>query len=132
MSAKDTVIGTTKRLVAEIVGDGALAEEGSRQSVGEAPRPALFDGNTTVAHHLESVAAETTAVPDAPALTEQERYASLLGHAALRAWPDLPREAQERLFAAAVDDGIIANSLAIYLHDRHPRTLHPPKPTQVA
>lgn len=39
MSAKDTVIGTTKRLVAGIVGDGALAEEGSRQSSGEALVP---------------------------------------------------------------------------------------------
>ena len=34
MNAKDTVIGTTKRLVAEIVGDGALADEGSRQANG--------------------------------------------------------------------------------------------------
>ena len=132
MSAKDTVIGTTKRLVAEIVGDGALAEEGSRQSIGEASRPALFDGNATAAHNPESVAAATTAAPDAPALTEHERYALLLGHAALKAWPDLPREAQERLFTEAVDDGIIANSLAVYLHDRHPRTLHPSKPAQLA
>ena len=132
MSAKDTVIGTTKRLVAEIVGDGALAEEGSRQINSEAPHPARFDGNTTVAHDPEPVAAATTAAPDAPALTEHERYALLLGHAALKAWPDLPREAQERLFTAAVDDGIIANSLAVYLHDRHPRTLHPSKPAQLA
>ena len=36
---------------------------------------------------------------------------------------------QERLFAAAVNDGVIANALAIYLHDHHPRTAHPPKPT---
>jgi hypothetical protein len=36
------------------------------------------------------------------------------------------------LFAAAVDDGVIANTLATYLHDRHPRTAHPPKPTALA
>ena len=34
MSAKDTAIGTAKQIVAEIVGDGRLAEEGSRQSSG--------------------------------------------------------------------------------------------------
>jgi hypothetical protein len=43
-----------------------------------------------------------------------------------------PREAQKRLFTAAVDDGIIANSLAEFLHDRHPKTSHPSKPTQMA
>jgi hypothetical protein len=36
------------------------------------------------------------------------------------------------LFAAAVNDGVIANALATYLHDRHPRTAHPPKPTALA
>jgi len=56
------------------------------------------------------------------------QFASLLGHAALKVWPELPRDAQEMLFAAAVDDDVIANSLAIYLHDHHPRTAHPPKP----
>ena len=56
----------------------------------------------------------------------------MLGHAALKVWSDLPREAQECLFAAAVDDGVIANSLAVFLHDRHPKTAHPPKPTRIA
>jgi hypothetical protein len=65
-------------------------------------------------------------------LTDEERFATLLGYAALNVWSDLPREAQERLFTASVDDGIIANSLAVFLHDRHPKTGHPPKPTQIA
>ena len=56
----------------------------------------------------------------------------LLGLAALKVWSDLPREAQERLFAASVDDGIIASSLAEFLHDRHPKTSHPTKPTRLA
>ncbi|MDX3969169.1 MAG: hypothetical protein QHD01_21590 [Bradyrhizobium sp.] len=60
----------------------------------------------------------------------ESRFASLLGRAALKVWPDLPRDVQERLFAAAVDDGVIANDLAEFLHDRHPRTAHPPKPTR--
>jgi hypothetical protein len=63
---------------------------------------------------------------------DENSFASLLGHAALKVWPDLPRDAQEQLFAAAVDDGVIANSLAIFLHDRHPRTAHPPHPTRLA
>jgi hypothetical protein len=56
----------------------------------------------------------------------------LLGYAALKVWSDLPRDAQERLFTAAAHDGVIANSLAMFLHDRHPKTAHPPKPTQIA
>jgi hypothetical protein len=63
---------------------------------------------------------------------DENHFASLLGRAALKVWPELPRDAQERLFAAAVNDGIIANSLAEFLHDRHPRTAHPPKPTRLA
>jgi hypothetical protein len=63
---------------------------------------------------------------------DENQFASLLGRAALKVWPDLPRDAQERLFAAAVDDGVIANTLAEFLHDRHPRTAHPPKPTRLA
>ncbi|WP_398477982.1 hypothetical protein [Tardiphaga sp.] len=56
----------------------------------------------------------------------------LLGRAALKVWPQLPPEAQEMLFKAATDDGVIANALGTYLHDYHPRTAHPPKPTVVA
>ena len=59
---------------------------------------------------------------------DDNQFAALLGHAALKVWPELPRDAQERLFAAAVNDGVIANTLATYLHDRHPRTAHPPRP----
>jgi hypothetical protein len=62
---------------------------------------------------------------------DDNQIASLLGHAALKVWPDLPRDAQEQLFAAAVDDGVIGNSLATFLHDRHPRTAHPPRPTRL-
>src|SRR5450631_2374704 len=40
-------------------------------------------------------------------------------------WSKLPRE--EKLFQL---DPVIRNRLAIFLHDRHPRTAHPPKPTQ--
>jgi hypothetical protein len=63
---------------------------------------------------------------------DENDIASLLGHAALKVWPTLPRDAQEQLFAAAIDDGVIANSLATFLHDRHPRTAHPPRPAALA
>jgi len=63
---------------------------------------------------------------------DENKFANLLGHAALKVWPTLPREAQEQLFAAAVDDAVIGNSLAVFLHDRHPRTAHPPHPTALA
>ena len=63
---------------------------------------------------------------------DENQFASMLGRAALKVWPDLPRDAQERLFAVAVDDGVIASTLAEFLHDRHPRTAHPPKPTRLA
>jgi hypothetical protein len=63
-------------------------------------------------------------------LSEFER---LVGHAALQLWPELPREVQEKLFETAVPiDPAIRNRLAIFLHDRHPRTVHPPKPSQLA
>nr|WP_050401622.1 hypothetical protein [Bradyrhizobium embrapense] len=63
---------------------------------------------------------------------DENRLTALLGHAALAVWADLPRDAQERLFAAAAADEEMANALALFLHDRHPRTAHPPRPTRLA
>lgn len=130
MNAKNTIVGTTKRLVAEIVGDGALADEGARQANDTRPIHTLTDpasGDLDRGPPLAQMATLT-----ATTMTELDRFALLLGHAALSAWPDLPRDAQERLFAAAADDGIIANSLAVFLHDRHPKTAHSVRPTQLA
>ena len=92
-------------------------------------RTVLYDYVTSDLRHQRS---EETTASQAPASapTVRERFALLLGHAALDVWPDLPQDAQERLFAAAVGNGIIANSLAVFLHDRHPKTSHPPKLTQ--
>ena len=60
-------------------------------------------------------------------------FERLLGQAALKLWSDLPRDVQELLFEAAVPiNPTIRNSLAIFLHDRHPRTAHPVKPTLFA
>ena len=67
-------------------------------------------------------------------MTETVReFELLLGHAALRLWPELPREVQERLFETAVPlDPAIRNRMAVFLHDRHPKTAHPPKLTALA
>ena len=57
----------------------------------------------------------------------------LLGHAAFKLWPDLPRDMQEKLFEAAVPDNPLQRySFAVFLHDHHPRTAHPSKPTDLA
>ena len=58
---------------------------------------------------------------------------NLLGGAVFDRWADLPRDVQEMLFAAAVArDPTAAERLAIELHERHPRTAHPPAPTWTA
>jgi hypothetical protein len=60
-------------------------------------------------------------------------FERLLGHAAFRLWPNLPRDVQELLFETAVpNEPTIRNRLAVFLHDHHPRTAHPPKPTRLA
>ncbi len=62
-----------------------------------------------------------------------EQFCMLLGQAALTLWPDLPRDVQERLFETAVaTDDVVRNNLAVFLHERHPRTAHPRKPTMLA
>jgi hypothetical protein len=63
---------------------------------------------------------------------DEQQFAILIGRAALKIWPDLPREAQRALFDATVDDAVIGNALATFLHDHHPRTAHPGRPTRLA
>ncbi|MDB5573969.1 MAG: uncharacterized protein JWR79_1126 [Tardiphaga sp.] len=61
--------------------------------------------------------------------SEIEEYERLLGRAALEIWSDMTSDAQELLFeAAGADNPEFRKRLAIFLHDTHPRTLHPPKP----
>ena len=62
-----------------------------------------------------------------------KEFELLLGHAAFKLWPDLPRDMQERLFEAAVPENpLLRYSFAVFLHDHHPRTAHPPKPINLA
>ncbi len=60
---------------------------------------------------------------------DHDRFERALGAAVVRAWGDLPRDIQERLFEQAVQasnrpevDGTLREDLAVFLHDRHPRT----------
>lgn len=60
---------------------------------------------------------------------DQDRFAAVLGAAALELWSDLPQEYQERLFERAVvlghkteRDESLREQLAKYLHDHHKRT----------
>jgi hypothetical protein len=59
-----------------------------------------------------------------------ERFANLLGRAALAVWGEMPRDIQEALFETAMkgQDSGRREELARLLHDCHPRTQHPPKP----
>src|ERR1019366_5148483 len=60
-------------------------------------------------------------------------FERLLGNAALALWSDFPRDVKESLFETAVaGDVIVRNHLASYLHDHHPKTTHPAKPTKLA
>jgi len=53
-----------------------------------------------------------------------EQLASALGAAVVRVWGKLPAELQNQLFEEAVSsqDETIRPHLAVYLHDKHPRT----------
>jgi hypothetical protein len=62
-------------------------------------------------------------------VVSQDRFANLLGKAAMDVWGDMPRDIQEALFETAMKgQSAEREELARLLHDRHPRTLHPSKP----
>jgi hypothetical protein len=56
----------------------------------------------------------------------------LLGRAVFQLWPDLPRDMQEQVFDTASNDPDVRSRLAVLLHDQHPRTAFPPKPSALA
>jgi hypothetical protein len=61
-----------------------------------------------------------------PMADRQERFANLLGRAAMDVWGDMPRDIQEALFETAMKgQDAEREELARLLHERHPRTLHP-------
>ena len=58
----------------------------------------------------------------------EAQYERLLGAAVVKIWGELPRPVQEMLFEVAIDAGQrsehLREHLAVFLHDRHPRTDH--------
>ena len=59
----------------------------------------------------------------------EQRFAGLLGQAAIHVWGDMPRDIQEALFETAMKDHAAEREeFARLLHDRHPRTMHPARP----
>jgi hypothetical protein len=66
-------------------------------------------------------------------MSDTTRFKLCIGEAALELWPELPRDVQERLFETATGgDEALRHQFALYLHEHHPRTAHPPKPTAIA
>jgi hypothetical protein len=56
-----------------------------------------------------------------------EQFIRALGEAVVRVWSRLPQDVQHHLFEQAVSSRgePIRSPLAIFLHDRHPRTWDP-------
>lgn len=60
------------------------------------------------------------------------RCEALIGRTILDLWFRLPRDVQEMIFETAVEgQDDLRHSLAVFLHERHPRTAHPPKPSAI-
>ena len=60
----------------------------------------------------------------------EQHFELLLGRAALSIWGYMPRNVQEALFETAVrGNDTNRDPLARLLHARHPRTLHPARPS---
>jgi len=60
---------------------------------------------------------------------EDKRYALALGQAVIQVWGTLPQDIQQTLFEQAVvaghhteQDESLREQLALFLHDKHPRT----------
>jgi hypothetical protein len=62
-------------------------------------------------------------------MADEQAFARLLGEAAMAVWGDMPRDIQEALFETAMrHKAELRHDLARLLHERHPRTQHPPRP----
>jgi hypothetical protein len=61
-----------------------------------------------------------------------EHCETLIGRTALALWGRFPRDVQEMIFETAVEGReALRHDLAVFLHNHHPRTAHPPKPTEL-
>jgi hypothetical protein len=63
---------------------------------------------------------------------DTEQLSNLIGSATIEVWGDLPRDLQEAIFEiAARGNPEIRGALAVMLHERHPKTVHPPRPSVI-
>jgi hypothetical protein len=119
MSAKDYV----KSLTAEIVGLGIDKNALTVPATTDADRPVSAITPSGTGPGL--VSPDKTNAVDSSGLAEPE-VADLLGRATLKVWGQLSRDAQEAIFEGAIEarPEWRAN-LATFLHEIHPRTMHP-------
>jgi hypothetical protein len=79
---------------------------------------------------VDFAAREAALTSEPAALDQSDRFARVLGAAAVSIWGDLPQPIQEQLFERAVllghrseRDEMLREQLAKFLHDHHKRTL---------
>jgi hypothetical protein len=79
---------------------------------------------------VDFAAREAALTSQPAALDQSDRFARILGAAAISIWGDLPQPIQEQLFERAVllghrseRDEMLREQLAKFLHDHHKRTL---------
>jgi hypothetical protein len=59
---------------------------------------------------------------------DEKHFEYALGFAIVRRWADLSRETQQLLFhEATAGDDSLREGLATFLHEKHPKTIHPIK-----
>ena len=62
------------------------------------------------------------------AADHETHFEYALGFAVVRRWADLSRETQQLLFdEATAGDESLRGGLAAFLHEKHPKTVHPLK-----
>lgn len=90
------------------------------------PRPSK---SARIPAYMESARARLSTGQETSVAEDPSRdFESILGGAVLKLWAELPRDVQELLFESAAIDPAHRKRLAVYLHERHPRTAYPPKP----
>ena len=57
--------------------------------------------------------------------TTKEQLTRALGGAVIRIWSNLPQDVQDHLFKEAVASQGESTQLAVFLHDKHTRTVDP-------
>ena len=57
--------------------------------------------------------------------TTKEQLTRALGRAVIRIWSNLPQDVQDHLFKEAVASQGESTQLAVFLHDKHTRTVDP-------